>query len=153
MKKQNWISFQEFENKYNLIENSLNVFKATKKQHAIAFRGKRKSSQVDEYYFLRRHLFKQKVHFCAQDVYYLVSEHFSDADIARFLQNTFGGTYDGFRSYLNLSLFNSNTDTILAICPSKNHLKLFKYWWQIERRLRRRGASISKILDKRAGLV
>ncbi len=152
MKKKNWISFADFKNKYSLKENSLNVFRTTNKEHAIAFRKKGKINQVDEFYFLRRHTFKRKVHFCAQDVYYLVSEHFSDADIARFLSKTFGGTYESYRTYFNSYLFSINTDTILSIQVSKTHLKLFKFWWQIERRIKRRGASIAKILDKRAGL-
>ncbi len=153
MKKQNWINFSDFENKYNLKENSLNVFRTTNKKHAIAFRKKGKTSQADEFYFLRRYEFKKRVQFCAQDVYYLVSEHFSDADIARFLSKTFGGTHESYQTYFSFNLFSRSTDTILSIQIPQTHLKLFKFWWQIERRIRRRGASISKILDRRAGLV
>lgn len=153
MKKRNWISFADFEHKYDLGENSLNGFRARNKKHAMAFRTKGKISQVDEFYFLRRYEFKKKVHFRAQDVYYLISEHFSDADIARFLSETFGGAQSGYQSYLGSNLFIENTGTILSIQISENHLKLFKFWWQIERRIKRRGASITKILDKRAGLL
>ncbi len=153
MKKQNWISFADFEHKYDLKEDSLHAFRAMNKKHTIAFRKKGKSNQVDEVYFLRRHEFKKKVQLRAQDVYYLISEHFSDADIARFLSETFGGTYSSYQVYLSSNLFSASIGTILSIEVPKRNLKLFRFWWQIERRIRRRGASIAKILDRRAGLL
>lgn len=153
MKKQNWISFADFENKYDLKEDSLHAFRAVTKKHKIAFRKKGKINQVDECYFLRRYEFKKKVHFCAQDVYYLISEHFSDADIASFLSKTFGGTQGSYQAYFNSNLFSASIGTILSIEVPKRNFKLFRLWWQIERRIRRRGASIAKILDRRAGLL
>ena len=131
----------------------MSVYKKTNKKASKAFSGKYKSSLVDENYFLRINSFKLKIKFYAQDLYFLLSEHFTDSEIAREMARQFGGSYEKYIQYINNTLFSSCDQTILATKIPLGDLRMYRYWWKIERRLKRRGATICKMLDKRAGIL
>jgi hypothetical protein len=132
------------------------LVRATHKRgnHNRAFKKKGKTLYVDKTYFDRRLKFRKAVTDFGQDVCYLLEEHFSLSEISRTLLSNNGerrteAKINSMSMYLSGDLFAREESSVFVTDIPKRLEMLAKYGWKIERRLRRRGTSISKILDRR----
>jgi len=139
-----WISRDELAEKYDLNRGAIDVFvhkKILPAKHV-------KNNMINETYLLKVREFKRKMQLRNQDLYYLICEHFSTYQLAKACHIGYV-ELDSLIRYFRDTLFRIDNTTILDIRISKRALVAYRYWWKIERRLRRRGASIAKILDNR----
>ncbi len=114
---------------------------------AFVLKGKR-ALAINTRYFYRRWDFIRKVTNCNHDLYYLLVEYFPVQEIAETISKKYGGSHNSIAQYLNVDMFTKPEAKLKTILP-KNAWYIYKYFRAIERRLKRRGASIEKILDKR----
>ena len=106
---------------------------------------------VDESFFTRRWAFKNRVKYNNQDMFYLLTEYFSISELSKCISNMYGGNELSLNMYFSRSLFaydHRNTITITML-----EYRAWKYFKQIERRLKRRGTSIEQMLDIRMNKV
>jgi hypothetical protein len=143
-----WISRVHFCEKYEINRNRLDVFVHNGRIPDVHTTKK----DINEDYLLKIQDFKRKVQFRNQELYYLLSEHFKNIEISRVCVNG-GLTSESISDYLRYNVFMVEECNILNTRISRTALACYRYWWKIERRLRRRGASIAKILDNRMGNV
>ena len=140
----NWISRDELAQKYDLNRSAIDVFVHKKILPAKHI----KNNMINETYLIRVKEFKRKMQLRNQDLYYLICEHFSADELGKACHIGYV-ELNSLIKYFRDALFRIDNSTILDIRISKRALIAYRYWWKIERRLRRRGASIAKILDKR----
>ncbi len=106
---------------------------------------------IDESFFTRRWEFKNRVKYNNQDMFYLLTEYFSISELSKCISNMYGGNELSLNMYFSRSLFaydHRNTITITML-----EYRAWKYFKQIERRLKRRGTSIEQMLDIRMNKV
>ena len=139
-----WISREAFCEKYEINRNTLDVC-----VHTGVIPDKHITRKlINEEYILKIQNFKRKMQLKNQELYYLLMEYFNAVEIAK--QCSIKDiTLDSMSDYLRDGLFRLDDSTLLNTRVSKRAIYAYRYWWKIERRLRRRGASISKILDMR----
>ena len=144
---QKFITYKEAEEQYGLSKNALKVLKSTKPELAHIFKGAY-PVYVDINFFIRRHEFKTTMCLRAQELAYLLEGYFSQTEIGKTIANLYGGYYKTIVSCMEKDIWLLDaltTDTRV----SGVIYKIYRYWWAIERRFRRQGTSISKILDNR----
>lgn len=144
---QKFITYKEAEEQYGLSKNVLKVLKGTKPELAHIFKGAYPVC-VDINFFIRRHEFKTTMCLKAQELVYFLEEYFSRTEIGKTIADLYGGPYIPIVRSMEkdiwlLDAFTTDTRVSGVI------YKIYRYWWAIERRLRRQGTSISKILDNR----
>lgn len=144
---QKFITYEAAEEQYGFSTNALNVMKSVKPELAHIFKGT-KPACVDINYFIRRYEFKIAMCLKAQELVYFLEEYFSLTEIGKAIANLYGGN--------NLSIVRAMEKDIWLPVEFTTYTrgseviyKIYRYWWAIERRLRRRGTSISEILDNR----
>jgi hypothetical protein len=147
------LDIESFCEKYALSEGSIRVMKSSGRLPPSAFHKDKKNIYVKEEYFLRKIKFYDDLKELAQNCYFLLEHHFCDSDIAR-TALMFNGvdanesTINSMRSFLNNALF-SNVTRGEKLNTSRLTWYMARYAWSIERRLRRKGASIKKVIDNR----
>jgi len=147
--KPHHILIADFCIKYGVSENIISVGLSTGRfPRSITYKPTKQATWIDERFFLKRIKFKIFVINSNHDLYYLLSEYFSDAAIGKVVRESYGGSAQGWSTYFSKRLF-CPSELKLDIRVSKTDWRFFKYWWVIERRLRRRGTNITKILDRR----
>ena len=151
--KRKWVTVKAFCQNHNLSKESVETNKSTGRFPKEIFKKEKGAlTLIDENWYIRRKEFALKAKMATHDLYYLLEEHFNSSDIAKEICRQIGKDID-YRSlvvYFKQGMFYGDTDTITDINLSRNRVAMYRYWWKIERRLRRRGTSIEKILDKRA---
>ena len=150
--KQKWLRLSTFCEKYKIQEATITVAKSTGILPSHIFRTVELDfMQIDEAWYIRRKEFRMKVRNRIHDLYYFLTEHFSLSDVAREVVKYRKGNvnYSSIVMYFNQDLFMEAPETLHAIKLTPNMWAMYRYWWAIERRLRRRGASIAKVLDRR----
>jgi hypothetical protein len=144
------ISIDTFCYKYDISYQSMMSMRSQNKYPEYIFHKVGRHLYVDESYFLKRWEFIRKVNLRNQDLYHLLAEHFSEAEMARAIKE-----YTKVKSALTSISAHLREDTFMLgdgtnqtiISPIK--WAVYRYASAIERRLKRRGASIEKILDRR----
>ena len=144
---QKFITYEEAEEQYGFSKNTLNAIRRAKPELAYIFKGTR-PTYVDINFFIRRHKFKITMCLKAQELVYFLEEHFSRAEIGKTIANLYGGNYKTIVSYMEKDIWLLDTFTTDTRVSGVIY-KIYRYWWAIERRLRRKGTSISKILENR----
>jgi hypothetical protein len=139
--------------KYNLNLASIKTLKHRGSLSPDAFHRSRGSIYAKEEYFVRRINFFYECIELSQKVTYLLEEHFSQSEIAREILR-----------HNNIEITHAKTVSMSAMLREGLFTRYFgvellkvnkliwytaRYAWAIERRLKRRGTSIDKILDRR----
>ena len=139
----------QFAELYETSENNIHAQKSNGRipTEAFVLNGKR-AVAINARYFYRRWDFIRKVTNSNHDLYYLLVEYFPVQEIAETISKKYGGSHNSIAQYLNVDMF-TKPDAKLKTTLPKNAWYIYKYYRAIERRLKRRGASIAKILDKR----
>ncbi len=135
-----------FSEKYNISSDTL---MSRRSQGTIAKSAFYKDTvtHIKESYFTRRWEIIRRIQLDNQDLYYLITEHFSTLELCRAIQKRYGGSVGSYSGYFQKSLFEQKGDTKITIGVIA--WRVYKYFRAINNRLKRRGASIEKILDKR----
>jgi len=135
---------------YDISYQSLLSMKCQNKYPEHIFSKSGQYIYVDEAYFVRRWEFSIKVKLSNQDLYALLSLYFPIIEIARAIKSytKISSTEREISTHLREDTFmvgeGLNKTRISSI-----KWAIFRYWWAIERRLKRKGTSIAKILDRR----
>ena len=106
-----------------------------------------KITHIDESYFTKRWNFNQKVKFDNQALFYLITEHFSISELCRDIELRYGGVANSYSMYFSRTLFSTEQRSTIKLTMLE--YKVWKYFKQIDRRLKRRGTNMELILDKR----
>jgi len=143
------MNIADFSRKYDITPNTISVQKSMGYISPSAFYtiGNTSILQVHESYFTRRWAFIKKVKYDNQALYYLLEEHFAVSHISKELVRMFGGSAGSYTEYFKKVLFSLDDRSSTKV--SKLAWRVWRYFKMIERRLKRRGATIDKILDKR----
>lgn len=100
--------------------------------------------RVNEKFFIRRIEFRKKVKLFNQDMYYFLTEHFTETELARSSNTSI--------DYINSKLFNEDNTTILRSDISGSDWKFFRFGRKVLHSLNKRYGtkiSVSYILDRR----
>lgn len=135
-----------FSEKYNISSDTLMSRRSQGTIPKSAFY-KDTVTHIKESYFTRRWEIIRRIQLDNQDLYYLITEHFSTLELCRAIQKRYGGSVGSYSVYFQKSLFSQEGDTRITIGVIA--WRVYKYFRAINNRLKRRGASIEKILDKR----
>ncbi len=143
--------------KYDLKPTNLYVFKSDGKLPAHIFYKPLNSKHmyIDENYFIRRKNFKKRVKRYNEDVYYYLTQYLSILQIVELICKLYPIEPSSVQILLYERLFMVDRSSILSTKISKAEWVLFKYGHLLERNLSKvvgRKVTLSKILDKRAGL-
>ena len=139
--------------KYNLNLASIKTLKHNGSLSPDAFHKSRGNTYAKEEYFARRINFFHKCVEISQCMVYLLEEHFIQSDISREIlkHNNIEVTHSNIvtmNGLLRGGLF-ARYEGIVLLKVNKLIWYTARYAWAIERRLKRRGTSIDKILDRR----
>ena len=137
---------QDFLTKYELSNSYISVNKP-KLPKSIFTKVAGDREHIDEYWFIKRLRFKRKVTLANQDLYYYLTLRISDSTLAKYLGSA-ELSIKGWRTYFSQNLF-KRSELKLDIKLSRRDIVMAKLWWRLERRLRRKGLSIEKIIDRR----
>lgn len=140
--KPHWIKRTTFQELFDVSCSMLNAAVhngAVPKKHITR-------NYINESYFVTKLEKIRRMKMANQDLYYLISQHFTNREL---VEVVFGKQISSAEVYISNDLFMYDDRSIIDLRFPKNGVKLYRYWWKIERRLRRKGASISKILDNR----
>lgn len=148
MRKRHYISYANAKENYGINSDSLAAMKSNKIHPEWVFKRDGKIAYVDINYFKKRVAFRDKIQKKAQDLCLLLEEHFSTLEMARVIERHSDVSKSTIAQYFNDDLFRTN-ESLTNVGISKVIFAMYRYWWKVERRLKRRGASIEKILDKR----
>ena len=105
---------------------------------------------VNEAWFLRRWQFMNYVKESNQSLVYFLEEDFSLAEIARTIATRYGGNPTSLREFMDKGLFALQGEEVkIATKVHGNSWLVFKYFRQVNNKLKRRGSSIDDILNIR----
>lgn len=144
------ITIAEFCEKYELEVSSVysSVSNGTIPSIAISREAGRRA-YINENFFLRRKDFDLKVHLYNQDMYYYLSEFFSDSDIARAVVARYGGSFNSFVVYMSNAMFEQRPATVMQYKVPDLSKKFFRFGRVIERYLRKRNRGLCYILKNK----
>jgi len=147
------LTLEVLSDKYGLNFSSVRTMKHTGKIRSYAFHKDGKNIYAREEYFARRINFFHECLEISQKMVYLLEEHFSQSEIAREIlrYNNVEPTHSKIVSMtlvLGERLFRRYEGAELLIV-NKLIWYAARYSWAIERRLKRGGASMEKVLDRR----
>ncbi len=108
-----------------------------------------KKGVVDYEFFTRRWSFKKYVQDSIQDMVYLLEEHFTITEIGRVIAAKYGGIASTYCEYMRYEVWSVPEYVKISTRVGSRAWVIFKYFREIERRLKRRGTNIAAILDKR----
>jgi len=141
------IPIEDFTSKYGVGKGALWVKISQDKLPREVMIGK---GIVNHSWFLRRWQFQNYVKEANQSLVYLLEENFSLSEIAKTITSRYGGNTDSIREFMDKGLFALQGEDIkIATKVHKNSWLVFKYFKAVERRLKRKGTSIEKILTQR----
>ena len=143
------MNVQQFSEKYNLHHNTLMVRKSGGYISSDAFYKSPKHAvmQVNEKWFIKRWELIKRVQLDNQELYYLITEYFSTMTLCREIKNLYGGSVGSYSEYFARDLFSQSSDNRIKVGIVA--WRVWRYFRTIERRLKRRGTSMTKMLDKR----
>ncbi len=143
------MNIQEFAQRYGVSGSSIMSNRATGYLPDAAFYTLNRNSilQVKEEYFIRRWDLIERVKYDNQELFYLITEHISADELSRTIQKLYGGNAHSIGMYFCRGLFSLNDENVMKV--GNIAWKVWRYFRAVERRLKRRGTSMSKILDKR----
>jgi hypothetical protein len=147
------LKIEDFCEKYEMNHSTLRTMRSERKIPPSAFVKDTKTLYVQEEFFVRRINFFKKCAAIAQSCCFLLEDHFSSSEISREIlkHNNVSPTKpktNSMNDFLRHGLFNTYTG-IETIRTNKLLWQTARYAWAIERRLKKRGASIQKVLDNR----
>jgi hypothetical protein len=110
---------------------------------------------IDEKFFTRRKAFQKKCQFFSQDMYYILSEYYSDTHLAKQIMKNDEScdlTRHSIVVYFSSYLFRLQTESVLDYKPSRTDVAVFKYFWKTYLAFKRKykNFDIQDILDRRA---
>jgi len=140
----------QFCNKYNIDESTIYVAKGTGRIQSSAFgRDGNNLLTIDEKFFIRRYEFKRRTQLFLHDMYYFLSEHFSNSHLARKMSERYGGSVAGYSTYFSSDLFRNIDKSIISYRIEAMDYKFFKYARLILMAVKRRSKGLSYHLAKR----
>lgn len=105
---------------------------------------------VNEAWFKRRWSFMNFVKESNQALVYFLEEEFTLSEIARTIATRYGGNPTSLREYMDKGLFALQGEEVkIATKVHGNSWMVFKYFRQVNNKLKRRGSSIDDILNIR----
>ncbi len=141
------INIEDFSSKYNVSRNAIwvKISNGSFPKEIMLNKG-----IVNEAWFLRRWAFIRYVQETNQDLIYLLEEEFSLVEIAKTIAKKYNKGDTSIKEYLSHALFCTPGENIkIATKVHSRAWSVFKYANLINNKLKRRGTSIEKMLDKR----
>ena len=143
------MTIRAFAEKYNMSRDSIMSLRCTGylPQRIFSIPKGEKITHIDESYYTRRWNFKKMVKYDNQELYYLITEHFSTKELSTEIYKSYGGSLCSYNMYFGTTLFSLVEQTTLKVTMLE--WRVWRYFRSIERRLKRRGTSMKDILDNR----
>ena len=136
---------------FDVSYGNLGAYRSTGLLPSKMFHKVGKSLYVHDNEFTRRHNFKSKVANYCHDMYYLLSEHFTDNDISRRATKLYGGSATSMATFIGDDLFARDTASYLMYKVGGRMWALFKFFRTVERELKRayKDFDLQDALDRR----
>ena len=123
------ITIEDFSEQHGLVPSHIYVARNHGKlPHSIFSKLKGCKTRIDETFIIRRKEFRERIQHENMEMYYILSEHYTNSEIGRLLEDkTPGIGYHNWRAWLGSRLWYPIPESILSYLVPRYHYLFYKY--------------------------